>query len=263
LMLNSDSKSLLFAPMPFPYFCGSVDLKYLSVSEYEMYPPKQEIWIQTLESTKDGAMYWSHTTLRMKIARKWSIYFWRIGIFTMILSMCALSVFTLDKDDDRDDRYGMLLTLLLAAVAFQYIINSELPKLPYLTLMDKYVLFSFAYLFLGIVFVTIGAWFEVSDATDIAFLWVLVAVFVVFHIWFIATAYFARKYELKKLDFDRWDYERNGYNDMAEDDKKKSGYFLLHNKDMAMDDVSKQHLLQRSWWTDEDDWTLNGNNKAL
>ena len=80
--------------------------------------------------------------------------------------MCSLSVFTLDKDEDLADRYGVLLTLLLAAVAFQYIINSELPKLPYLTLLDIYVLFSFAFVFFVIVCVFLGWTFEVDQEVD-------------------------------------------------------------------------------------------------
>merc|ERR1712079_275832 len=147
-----------------------------------------------------------------------------------------MAVFSLDKEDV-SDRFATLFTLLLAAVAFQYIINSELPKLPYLTLMDKYVLFSFGYLFLGIVFVTIIAWGQMDDTMDVTFMYTMVAVFVVFHLWFFITAYRARKYEMKKLDFDRWDYEKNGYKDMAAETGKKTGYFLLNNKDVSMDSI--------------------------
>merc|ERR1719273_413039 len=192
----------------------------------------------------------------MKVARKWSIYFWRIGIFTMILSACSLSVFTLDKSEDLADRYNMLLTLLLAAVAFQYIINAELPKLPYLTLMDIYVLFSFSFVFLVIICVSVSGFFEVLhvpmvgsfslDDADQAFFYVMAGVFVVFHIWFVVKAWLARRHEMKKINMTRWDYSRLGY------EKEDAEVISLYNKDIRMDDDAKDLILERSWWTSQD-----------
>merc|ERR1719334_635235 len=100
----------------------------------------------------------------------------------MILSFCSMAVFSLDKDDGLSDRYDVLLTLLLAAVAFQYIINSELPKLPYLTLMDIYVLFSFAFVFMVIACVFSAGYWEVDQIVDDCFFVAAGLTFVVFHI---------------------------------------------------------------------------------
>ncbi|CAN0506645.1 unnamed protein product, partial [Phaeothamnion confervicola] len=41
------------------------------------------------------------------------------------------------------DRLGVVITLLLAAGAFQAIVSSYIPTLPYLTWLDQYVLLAF------------------------------------------------------------------------------------------------------------------------
>lgn len=41
------------------------------------------------------------------------------------------------------DRLSVTLTLVLTSVAFKYMVAQELPKISYLTLLDKYILMSF------------------------------------------------------------------------------------------------------------------------
>ena len=139
----------------------------------------------------------------------------------------------------------------LGNLSFQYIINSELPKLPYLTLMDIYVLFSFAFVFIVIVLVSISGYFEVDEWIDNLFCYIASAVFTVFHIWFVVKAYRARKYEMGKVGMNRWDYEQNGY-DVLQGDGGET--MLLWGKDIQMDKVSKDKMLERSWWTPQDLW---------
>jgi len=211
------------------------------IADYAVHEPILESWMQ------DYGNGLSHATLRMKFARKWKIYFWRIGIFSLILSLCCLLVFTLDKEDV-SDRYETLLTLMLAAVAFQYIINSELPKLPYLTLMDVYELFCFSFVFLVLVLVSVSGYFEVEETTDHAFGYAAALSFTLFHIGFGIKAYKARKWEMKKLTMNRWDYVKDGYME------KETEPMMLWPKQTHMDAEHREILLKRSWWTGEEDW---------
>ena len=48
---------------------------------------------------------------------------------------------------DLGDRLGVNLTLLLTAMAFKWVLNEGIPNVPYLTLMEVYVICSFAVLF--------------------------------------------------------------------------------------------------------------------
>jgi hypothetical protein len=53
---------------------------------------------------------------------------------------------TRQKKDDITDRVSFLITAILAFVAFQVIVAAKLPDTPYLTLLDKFVMATFAYL---------------------------------------------------------------------------------------------------------------------
>jgi len=223
-----------------------------SLADYEIHEPIYELWKETVSCDYGNGTvdkHWARITFRMKIVRKWKIYFWRIGLFTMILSFCSMAVFSLDKDDGLSDRYDVLLTLLLAAVAFQYIINSELPKLPYLTLMDIYVLFSFSFVFMVIGCVFTGGVLEVEQVVDDCFFAATGVTFFLFHIWFLFKAYRARQYELAKVAFSRWEYQDNGMGQSESDD-----VFLLHNEDLRVDSFIQKLILECPWWTENDGW---------
>jgi len=221
-----------------------------AIADYKMCAPIWEFWTQHFERIGDDRDY-SHATLRMKIQRKFAIYWWRIGMFTMILSFSALSVFQLDKSDHIEDRYAILLTLLLAATAFQYIINLELPKLPYLTLMDEYVLFSFGFVFFVIACI-FGAGFDaVPESVDSGLCALCSGIFVLFHIYFVIKAYKARKYENKKIKMNRWDYLDEGYEKKEDNDKALE----LRNNDIKMDKASRNFILDaksKSPWMEKD-----------
>jgi hypothetical protein len=82
-------------------------------------------------------------------ARNPHYYFWNIIAVMFLIIMCSSLIFAVDVHDTAD-RAGIALTLLLTAVAYKFVIASELPKIGYLTLLDKYMIFSFAVLAVGI-----------------------------------------------------------------------------------------------------------------
>ena len=67
--------------------------------------------------------------------------------------------------EDAGDRLSITLTLVLTAVAYKYVIAQQLPAISYLTLMDKYVLFSFFLLGVGVVENVIVKWISKDDST--------------------------------------------------------------------------------------------------
>ena len=68
-------------------------------------------------------------------------------MYLLIVSMFV--IFVMDPVEDFADRINICLTLILAAVAFLYVVGEQLPKVPYLTLLDKLLLISFFFIFLG------------------------------------------------------------------------------------------------------------------
>lgn len=77
--------------------------------------------------------------LQITILRDSRAAFWRL-IFSlssiMILSFVAFGV----DINDLSNRVQITLTMLLSIMAFKFILTDELPKVPYLTVMDKFLL---------------------------------------------------------------------------------------------------------------------------
>eukprot|EP00662_Eupelagonemidae_sp_cell21_P020670 gene20670-51235_t len=58
---------------------------------------------------------------------------WCILFFLVLLSWVVFW----QEPQDFGERFAAVITLLLAAVAFLYVVNDTLPRISYLTLMDK------------------------------------------------------------------------------------------------------------------------------
>jgi len=254
LKMAQTSDVAIFAPKPLMNsFAVVLDKQCWSVSDYDVLDPILELWMEDIGNNASL----SHCTLRLKFVRKWIIYFWRVGIFSMILSLCSFVVFTLDNHEVAD-RYATLFTVMLAAVAFEYIIYAELPKLPYLTLMDMYQLFCFAFVFLVIVLVSISGFLEFDQHVDQLCACSAAMVFVFFHIFIGIKGYRARLFELRKVTMDRWDYEQE------ENDKNQTQIshevILMDPDEVIMDRAHKNELLKSTWWTRDEKWADNSKN---
>ena len=76
-------------------------------------------------------------------------YVWKVLAIVYLLIVSMFVIFVMDPVEDFADRINICLTLILAAVAFLYVVGEQLPKVPYLTLLDKLLLISFFFIFLG------------------------------------------------------------------------------------------------------------------
>jgi hypothetical protein len=80
------------------------------------------------------------------INRHFWFYIWKIMLILSMLSILSWMVFFMDEFMDRME---ISLGLFLAATTFLYIASENMPKLPYLTTLDKMVLGCFFNLFAG------------------------------------------------------------------------------------------------------------------
>ncbi|KAK3264853.1 hypothetical protein CYMTET_26432 [Cymbomonas tetramitiformis] len=72
---------------------------------------------------------------------------WNFGFIFLIIE-CLLFVAFGSPTGDIGTRTSVTLSLLLSAVAFKFVVKEDLPEVPYLTIMDKYMLHGFTMLFL-------------------------------------------------------------------------------------------------------------------
>ena len=86
------------------------------------------------------------TKIELRVKRMAQYYVTNvIGILAM-LTLLVLTVFAVPVDD-LADRMGIVLTLLLTAVAFKFVVADTVPKVGYSTQLDRYMLLNMAFLF--------------------------------------------------------------------------------------------------------------------
>ena len=96
--------------------------------------------------SKQGNSY-SQMILVLHLARHWEPYFWRIGAFVSLLVISSISPFCLDPIEDYADRMGIVWTILLTQVAFQFTIQGNLPSEPYMSLLEIIIMCSIGFIF--------------------------------------------------------------------------------------------------------------------
>lgn len=90
---------------------------------------------------------YSRATVTVELKRRYQFYIWQMMVPLVILIGVAFAVFFLPLQD-LADRMNVIVASLLTIVALSYTLHSELPKIPYLTVIDW--LFIIAYIFLGL-----------------------------------------------------------------------------------------------------------------
>merc|ERR1719203_1812491 len=77
--------------------------------------------------------------------RNYEVYLWNVVFFMMLISGLSMCSFAVDAED-LGERLAIIITLLLTSVAYQSSVFQTLPNVPYLTLLDKYIVTSFVFM---------------------------------------------------------------------------------------------------------------------
>lgn len=80
----------------------------------------------------------------IQVKRNWKYYFWHVAFLSMVLMSLMPIVF---RFSSISDQFGAILTMLLASIALLYVIEPNMPKLKFLTILDKYILSNFMFAF--------------------------------------------------------------------------------------------------------------------
>merc|ERR1719384_99722 len=108
-----------------------------SITEYELLEP----WVDFSTSQP--------LSIRLRVNRMPAYYFGNIIFPNFLIVAGCFSAFVIPRSDIAD-RLSVTVTLMLAAVAFRFIVSTMLPKVSYLTVMDYYLLLGFLALILMI-----------------------------------------------------------------------------------------------------------------
>lgn len=93
---------------------------------------------------------WSQFRIEMVMSRNYGFYVWRVFAIQILIVVLSFLVF-LHAADHFGERMSFSLTLFLAAVAFSFVTAGLIPRISYLTLLDYFMLGSYALIFLTVV----------------------------------------------------------------------------------------------------------------
>ena len=110
-------------------------------------------------STENPFVLLSHI---FALRREWQFYITRVVIILSIISFLTNLVFVFGEGSV-GEQFGFISTMLLAAVAYVFIVTDYIPNLKYFTLLDYYIYFTFFYIL--IVSIEIGV-VSVIGSTD-------------------------------------------------------------------------------------------------
>eukprot|EP00794_Sanderia_malayensis_P007602 gene7602-8442_t len=98
------------------------------------------------DSTKASLINYSTYTFNFNIRRKYAYYLTNIVFMMFLISLLSFTTFFIGPSNT-GERLGVILTLLLTAVTFKFVVSQSLPPVSYLTLLDWYVLVSVVFIF--------------------------------------------------------------------------------------------------------------------
>ena len=110
--------------------------------------------------------YYPTMQISLKGERCWRPYLWQIILMMMLMSTSSLFIFAL-KQDDAGDRLGAITTMFLTKVAFQFALTTMLPRLSYLTVLDKYIFSCMVFSFSIMLQVAIISWLPSNDIIEV------------------------------------------------------------------------------------------------
>jgi len=114
--------------------------------------------IRSVSSEYDNRGDFSRFEMAVSVERNWMAYMNRVIIPVFLISGAVILVFAMAPEDSVADRLGLGITLLLTMVAFEFTLAQDLPKDPELSILDKYVKGSFAFLLVVLLFCGIIGW---------------------------------------------------------------------------------------------------------
>jgi len=96
----------------------------------------------------DGKLDFTNLKVQFTIPITRIPWFYVFGAtFPLIVIMgTCLAAFSLHPEDDRADRIGISVTLLLAAIAVKFVVAADIPRVPYCTILDLETLLSYLFL---------------------------------------------------------------------------------------------------------------------
>jgi hypothetical protein len=123
---------------------------FLQSSEYTLFEVLKFDWKYTKRAVSASREKYSLLYCSMLVERRIGYWYTNVMLPIFIVTSCVLPSYAVPPDEF-GDRAAILFTLLLAQVAYKYVIADKLPKISYMTYLDSYVFFCFAATFIVVI----------------------------------------------------------------------------------------------------------------
>ncbi|EJK62710.1 hypothetical protein THAOC_16664 [Thalassiosira oceanica] len=87
----------------------------------------------------------------LQLARKWNYYLWKVCVPLWIIVLTSIAPYGIDPSEFQG-RLEVIFTLLLSSVALLYVVQESIPKISFLTVIDKVVIASLLSLAISVLF---------------------------------------------------------------------------------------------------------------
>jgi len=174
-----------------------------AVAEFDLSDPTKNLY----------GIQFSSCTVNLKVVRRYRPYVERVMFMMCVICATMFTLFALDAVEGAGDRLSNAFGLLLAGMVFMFVVSSQLPNVPYLTILDKYIYALFFFMLVISIECAVVSLASDPHATDNKMMIFFALVFLGIHAIFLFYSYYARKFELSKLEWSSEDYARQHEND--------------------------------------------------
>jgi len=94
--------------------------------------------VETRAEDDDFGAKFSAIAVRFKIERLWMLYFLRVVVILFFIVTGSTTSFSVDPLSDGGERLNLCCVFILTTVTFLLVVSEYIPKIPYLTILDKY-----------------------------------------------------------------------------------------------------------------------------
>lgn len=161
-----------------------------------------------LPNDKSNSQF-NRLVISFRMKRNYISYLIKICLIMCIISLLSNGLFSLSPSDQLGDRLSYGVTLLLTDAAYILVISSSVPVLPYLTIIEKYIITNFCYISLNIILISFNQMTDYLISDEIT-MFVSFISWLLIHLYFIVIViYYVIPEELAKLSetIKKTDYE--------------------------------------------------------
>ncbi|XP_048777841.2 uncharacterized protein LOC125681694 [Ostrea edulis] len=149
---------------------------YIHAQEWDLEPyVESEVTLAANEEDYSPALQ-----IRGLASRKYSFFLWNIIIIMTLIGSLPLTTFAINRNNPQR-RLLLGFILALTGVAFRFMANQSIPKIPYQTLLDKYLLISMMFNYLvSIWHIIVSRFDDDRDTQSTMDLWAFVATVILY-----------------------------------------------------------------------------------